>query len=659
MVPRVLLSDIKKQVISFAVAVAALFLLTFFGSFVAAAGETVTANANAVTEVKEATPITGIQVNGSDDSTVPVKLLVTNGSLAMSTTTGITFSGSSTGSVLNFSGTRSNVNAALASLTYTRNTTGSDTLEISLVSPGEVFFSGNGHLYEYVASTLTWGGAKTAAEGRTKYGATGYLTTITSQEENDFVSDRLSNAGWMGASDVASEGVWRWVTGPESGTQFCSGNNPCNSVSGRYANWNSGEPNDSSNNEDCGQFLSGGSGQWNDLPCSGTTLPGYVVEYGAPGDMPTVASANVAITTADTTAPTTPVISAYSSPTTDTTPTISWSSSNDNGTGLNSPAYTMQWSTAENFNTVSGSSTTNSTSLTVPSSLADGEWYFRVQATDNADNVATSLVYGPVIVDTTGPELSLDTSPDVSTNLDSARFEFSGIDALSDSITYECSLDDAEFSVCVSPVDYENLTQGEHTFALRASDGLGNETIEPVLYTWEIIVDSTNDRNNDGTIDTQQSNVATVMSEITSRPVTLAVDEDCSIDTVLVTSDSTNTVKDSGYSYPQGLSDFTLSCGTPGYTRAITLYYYGVEKEGMVVRKYNPNTQGYSTIRTADLTQLSMGGQVVTVVTYQVTDGGELDVDGAANGAIVDPVGLGKLVVGVPNTGFGKLVSGK
>lgn len=256
--------------------------------------------------VSVAMPITDVQISGGSTTTVPVKLRVTSGSLQMASTTGLTFSGSQTGSTIYFSGTRDAVNTALASLTYTRGSTGTDTLEVSLVESGEVFFTDNEHLYEYVSATLNWNDAKTAAEARTKYGATGYLATVSSQAENDFVAARLLNAGWMGGSDSASEGVWRWVTGPESGTQFWSGAAGGSTVGGNYANWGTGEPNDSSG-EDCAQFLTGGSGKWNDLPCTGYFLPGYVVEYGAPGNLPAVTAKNVAIATVST-----PTVSAFS-----------------------------------------------------------------------------------------------------------------------------------------------------------------------------------------------------------------------------------------------------------------------------------------------------------------------------------------------------------
>ncbi len=253
--------------------------------------DTVTGTANV------AMPITDVQISGNGASTTPVKLRVTSGTLAMSNTTGLTFTGGTTGSTLYFSGTVTDINNALSTLTYTRASTGSDTLEVSLVPSGEVFFADNGHLYEYISSTLTWQGAQAAAASLTKYGATGYLTTITSQQENDFVAARLSNAGWMGASDSAVEGAWKWATGPETGTQFWSGASGGSTFGGNYANWGTGEPNDAGSNEDCGQFLSGGSGKWNDLPCTGTTLPGYVVEYGALGALPTVIAKNVSIST--------------------------------------------------------------------------------------------------------------------------------------------------------------------------------------------------------------------------------------------------------------------------------------------------------------------------------------------------------------------------
>lgn len=273
-----------------------IIVLAFFGSTMQASAQSleISSGGAIVGEPNVANAITGLEITGTPVGDVPVKLLVTNGTLEMGTTTGLTFTGPSTGSVLQFTGTLENVNAALATLTYQRATTGSDQLEISLVEPGEVFFEDNGHLYEYITFSGDWNSARTNAQSLTRYGATGYLATILTADENSFVAARLEGAGWMGGSDVATEGDWKWVTGPEAGTSFWSGNGSGSVVGGNYANWNTGEPNDSSGNEDCSQFLSS-TGFWNDLPCSGSSLPGYVAEFGADGDMPDVVAQNIDI----------------------------------------------------------------------------------------------------------------------------------------------------------------------------------------------------------------------------------------------------------------------------------------------------------------------------------------------------------------------------
>ncbi len=145
-------------------------------------------------------------------------------------------------------------------------------------SDESLYFDGTSHFYEYiVADQITWTAAKAAAEARTLNGLQGYLATITSQAENDFITTKLQGYGWIGASDADVEGEWKWVTGPEAGTQFWQGDASGAAVNGQYNNWVSVEPNNQ-NNEDYGH--SGNNGTWNDWPDFIQFIDGYVVEYG-------------------------------------------------------------------------------------------------------------------------------------------------------------------------------------------------------------------------------------------------------------------------------------------------------------------------------------------------------------------------------------------
>ena len=150
----------------------------------------------------------------------------------------------------------------------------------------------NGHYYLYVPNLgISWTSAKTAAEATTYYGLKGYLATITAADEAKISGEQAAGAGWIGGSDAETEGVWKWVTGPENGTVFWNG--AVNGSSPNFAFWNSNEPNNSNGIEHYSHITAPGigtPGSWNDLQvngdASGNYQPkGYIVEYGGmPGD---------------------------------------------------------------------------------------------------------------------------------------------------------------------------------------------------------------------------------------------------------------------------------------------------------------------------------------------------------------------------------------
>lgn len=139
---------------------------------------------------------------------------------------------------------------------------------------------GNDHWYEFVAdSSMSWAGSFSSAASRG-----GYLVTITSAEENNFVFQLALDSSvasylsyfWLGGSDEEIEGTWKWMDGPEAGQNFT------------YSNFAPGEPNDYWSEDYLTMLVFGTQypshhGTWNDFAGSliwpDWNQLGYVVEY--------------------------------------------------------------------------------------------------------------------------------------------------------------------------------------------------------------------------------------------------------------------------------------------------------------------------------------------------------------------------------------------
>jgi flagellar hook assembly protein FlgD len=115
------------------------------------------------------------------------------------------------------------------------------------------------------------------------------------------------------------------------------------------------------------------------------------------------------------------------------------------------------------------------------SSLSEGTHSFAVKATDEAGNTGSPAYYDWTI-DLTDPVATISSGPDNPTNSQSATFQFSSNE---DDSTFECSMDSGSWSSCSSPKSYSSLSEGSHSFQVKATDVAGN-TGSPDYHNWTI-----------------------------------------------------------------------------------------------------------------------------------------------------------------------------
>ncbi|MFO0703134.1 MAG: DUF2341 domain-containing protein [Patescibacteria group bacterium] len=204
----------------------------------------------------------------------------------------------------------------------------------------------------------------------------------------------------------------------------------------------------------------------------------------------------------DTQNPTTPGTPSTNTPTSDTTPSWTFTASSDPGggdaSGLANPAYTIEWSQSSSFSSNVQSSTTNSNTFTHVTPLTDGRWYIRIKSTDNAGNSSSYSQVSFVDINTGAPTgsvkingndeftktknvtLSISASSGFFTDSSNIQMKISNLPDLSDA-SYESYIQS-------KPWTLPDGVDGEKTIYIQFKDSTGNTS---GAYTDSIALDTT------------------------------------------------------------------------------------------------------------------------------------------------------------------------
>jgi hypothetical protein len=171
--------------------------------------------------------------------------------------------------------------------------------------------------------------------------------------------------------------------------------------------------------------------------------------------------------TVDAAAPDTTITSGPAGPTSDPTPAFTFTSTE--------PGSTFECALDDAaFGACSGPAGNHTTSV-----LGDGPHALAVRATDTAGHAEESPASTSFTVDTALPDTSITSGPAGLTHDSTPTL---GIASTEDDATFECSVDQAEFSACPGPeVTLPTLSDDDHVVEVRAVDAAGNLDPTPAV----------------------------------------------------------------------------------------------------------------------------------------------------------------------------------
>jgi len=153
-----------------------------------------------------------------------------------------------------------------------------------------------------------------------------------------------------------------------------------------------------------------------------------------------------------------------------------------------------------------------------------------------------------------------------------------------------------------------------------------------------------NDANNDGIEDKDQRNLGVFINAVSGRRQAIEVkgtDGNCNaISSPTSQTEDQLEQQNENYYFPHGVISFKVICDTPGASAEVKLYLDDLYNTSSIELQKYSDKSGYSKIKDVKITEFEAQNGPVSLLSYEITDGGELDEDGKVDGIITDPVGI-------------------
>jgi hypothetical protein len=122
--------------------------------------------------------------------------------------------------------------------------------------------------------------------------------------------------------------------------------------------------------------------------------------------------------------------------------------------------------------------------------LADGDYTFKVRATDPAGNGGAADSFDwevdNSLADTTPPQTTITSMPPDPSTSPTASFTYASNESAS---SFECALDGAGFTPCpAAGITYSGLSNGPHSFQVQATDSSQNKDPSPAGYSFQVVL---------------------------------------------------------------------------------------------------------------------------------------------------------------------------